>query len=120
MLINNIELKDFDIYDADEYENIEKTIGLTITETGKVEKEATKGYEMIRDICNLIFKCFDDIFGEGTSNKMFGDKRNLKVCSNAFFELIEEVNRQKQEGEEFFASAVSKYTPNRAQRRAKK
>ncbi|MFL8712802.1 DUF6673 family protein [Clostridioides sp. GD02377] len=120
MLINNVELEDFDIYDADEFEKVEKTIDLTIAETGRVEKEATKGYEMIRGVCNSIFKCFDDIFGEGVSFKMFGDKRNLKVCSNAFFELIEEVNRQKQEGQEFFASKISKYAPNRAQRRAKK
>lgn len=120
MLINNIELEDLDIYDADVMEKVEKSIKNAIDGIQIAETEEKENHAIFRRICDLIFKCFDDIFEEDTSKKLFNDKRNVKVCMIAFSELADEVERQKKEGMELFSSIGNKYTANRTQRRAKK
>lgn len=117
MKINNVELEDLDILDADTAEKYEIAVK-------KVQKEAeeskvlenTSLSAMIRKQCNAIFDCFNTIFGEGTDKKVFGQKVNLMTCLKAFEELIEIANEQKKELEKL----TNKYSPNRIQRRAKK
>jgi hypothetical protein len=117
MKINNVELEDIDIMDADTAEKYEEAIK-------KVQKESQESNELkdlnlsdvIRKQCNMVFDCFNSIFGEGTDKKVFGYKVNLITCLKAFEELIEYANEQKKELEKL----TSKYSPNRAQRRDKK
>jgi len=117
MLINNVELGDMDIYDADVAEKYEGALK-------KVENEAnaTSGVEglslsvSIRKQCSAVFECFNTIFGEDTDKKIFGGKTNLMVCLKAFEELVANVDEQKQALEKM----TDKYSPNRLQRRAKK
>ncbi|WP_251861043.1 DUF6673 family protein [Clostridium sp. Marseille-Q2269] len=114
MIINNVELEDLDILDLEVAEKYEKAIkgidgiaekvkGMTITES-------------VRTQCNAIFNIFNDLFGEGTDKKVFGNKVNLLTCLKAFDELITEVNATNEEVEKI----ANKYSPNRAQRRKKK
>lgn len=113
MIINGIELEDIDILDADQSEKFENAI----EKVQKIEKiESSKNSEAIRLVCNAIFDCFNDIFGEGTDKKVFGNKVNLMVCVEAFEQLIETVKKSNERAEKFF----SKYSPNRVQRRTKK
>ncbi|MEG0309150.1 MAG: DUF6673 family protein [Clostridium sp.] len=113
MNINGVELE-LDIYDADTAEKYEKVIDdvQCIAEEVK-DTKASKG---IRIQCEAIFKVFNDLFGEGTDKKIFGEKVNLLSCIKAFEELVTQVNEQKGELEKI----TSKYSPNRVQRRTKK
>ena len=77
---------------------------------------ATKTSGVIRIQCQAIFEVFNDLCGEGTDKKIFGDKVNLVTCMKAFAELVEYASEQKGEVEKL----ISKYTPNRLQRRNKK
>jgi hypothetical protein len=112
--INNIELEDIDILEADvaeKYENALETID------GIAEKvEGMKGSDAIRVQCTAIFNVFNTLFGEGTDKKVFGDKVNLLVCLKAFEELILVVNSKKEEVQKI----ANRYSPNRAQKRTKK
>ncbi|NEZ80388.1 AP endonuclease [Clostridium botulinum] len=114
MKINGVELQDLDILDlevAEKYEEAikgidgiaEKVQGMTIAES-------------VRTQCNAIFKIFNDLFGEGTDKKIFGNKVNLLTCLQAFDELITQTNTSRAEIEKI----ANKYSPNRAQRRNKK
>lgn len=114
MKINGVELEDLDIYDADVAEKYEKQLDKIEKLTTKVEGMGLS--EGIRYQCNLIFDIFNELFGEGTDKKVFGEKVNLKTCLNAFAELIEQTNEQKKK----IGKLSNKYSPNRAQRRAKK
>ena len=120
MKINNVELEDMDIYDLDTAEKYEGAL-----EKVRKEAEETKNTEVvggtalsfaIRKQCNSVFDCFNAIFGEGTDKKVFGDKTNLMVCLKAFEELVLHADEQKKEMEKM----TNKYSPNRAQKRAKK
>ncbi|EDT87472.1 AP endonuclease [Clostridium botulinum] len=114
MKINGVELKDLDILDLEIAEKFEKTIKGVEGIAEKV-KDMTIA-ESIRTQCTAIFKVFNDLFGEDTDKKIFGNKVNLLTCLQAFDELITQVNTSRAEVEKI----ANKYSPNRVARRKKK
>jgi hypothetical protein len=114
MKINNVELQDIDILDLEVAEKWEKAIK-DIQTIG--EKTKNMGLaDGIRTQCNAIFDVFNVMFGEGTDEKVFGDKVNLLTCLKAFEELVTHMSAQNAEVEKI----ANKYSPNRANRRNKK
>lgn len=113
MKINGVELGDLDIFDVDISEKYEKV--LDRIDTSKTEVENLKASEVIRNQCEMIFGIFNDLFGEDTDKKVFGDKVNLRVCLNAFAELVDQINSQKDDIDKL----TNKYSSNRVQRRKK-
>ena len=114
MKINNVELEDIDILEADVAEKYENALEVVVGIDKKVE--GMKPSQSIRTQCNTIFEFFNTLFGEGTDKEMFGEKVNLLTCMKAFEELVTSVNEQQSEVEKL----ANKYSPNRAQKRAKK
>lgn len=45
--------------------------------------------EYILAYCRIVFDFFNDLFGEGTAEKMFGKRTNLRVCDNALVAIAE-------------------------------
>lgn len=107
MKINNVELKDIDIYDlevAEAWEEIKN-------ESVSLESEA-KGLSLadsIRLQCNFVFESFNKLFGQGTDKKIFGERVNLMICLSAFQELTQHLEKS--------SSQIDKYSPNRLERR---
>lgn len=123
MIINGIELEDIDIFDADTSEKIEKAIQKTSNEIKFLEDksgENLKNHELVRKICNIIFECFNEIFGKDTDKKVFGDKVNLMTCTCAYDELISSTSEMASKQQAKIDSISKKYSSNRAQRRSKK
>ncbi|MBU3107139.1 DUF6673 family protein [Clostridium gasigenes] len=114
MKINNIELENIDIFDADTAEKYENVLDKVVNYSKKLE--GLKTSSVIRSQCEAVFEVFNELFGEGTDKKVFGEKVNLKICLSSFAELVEQINSQKGEVDKI----VSKYSPNRANRRTKK
>lgn len=114
MLINNVELDDLDILDADVAERYEKAMN-KLSES-EVQSQKLSLADTIRRECNLVFDFFNEVFGEGTDKTVFGTKVNYRICEGAFKEFIEYTNEQKKEIEKL----ASKYSSNRADRRSKK
>ncbi|MCE9656504.1 AP endonuclease [Clostridium celatum] len=113
MIINGVELEDLDIYDVEVVEKYEKVI----ENINKPKKfDGLKDSVVIRKLCEEIFNVFNELFGEGSDKKVFGNKVNLLICIKAFEELILQVNEQKKELDKI----ANKYSPNRAARRSKK
>ncbi|WP_283706893.1 DUF6673 family protein [Clostridium perfringens] len=115
--LNGIEF-DLDLMDLGVSEKIDK-------ETQKVVEEAERAKgknrsESIKIQCYAVFNCIDNIFGKGTHKKIFGDKVNLRECLRVFEQLILEMKKQDEEDAKEFSQMASKYSPNRAQRRANK
>ena len=117
MLINNVELEDIDVLDADMAEKYEGALKKVVEDAKEVQETGETSMSVtIRKQCNSVFDCFNSIFGEETDKKVFGNKVNLLVCLKAFEELVEYANEQKKELEKM----TNKYSPNRVQRRAAK
>lgn len=93
MELNGVTLE-FDYYDADQLERLEKGI-LEVQEGCGSLPEGLKLSESIRRQCGLVFAFFDGVFGEGTARRVFGPSANLMACLDAFEAVVEEIQRQQ-------------------------
>lgn len=118
MKILDVELRDIDFNDANDLELFENAIEDAKKELDNLNPNGQRASEVIRKGCNVIFKCFDKIFGEETSKKVFGDKTSLKICMEAFKDLKTESRKQDVELQDMVAELNADYNPNRATRRA--
>lgn len=113
--INNVELEEIDMLDADTMEMVEDIINNVEAESDRISKMKSLS-EMIREQCNYVAECFDKLFGEGTGDLIFDGKQNMRVAISSFEELMNYISSQREETEKEF----SKYSPNRAARRSRK
>ncbi len=114
MKINGVEL----IFDATDADTLDKYLtavdecskaNAAIKPAGGNQEETIRMY---REICGTIKKVFDDIFGEGTGEKVCGKNDSVKTCSEAYISLMEEYNRQHEEQQKrnaVLASFTEKY-----------
>ena len=115
MKIKNIEVN-FDFLDADDMEKFENEAKKVIEECEKGETSGLSYSQVIREQCRIINNFFDNVFGEGISEKLFGNKNNLREHTDAFEEIVKEKENQQQS----FATSLSRYQPNRETRRSKR
>lgn len=84
-----------DMYDVDFQEKYENAFNqMEITEK-ELQTTGTLT-DFSRNYCNMFFRLFDDIFGIGTSDKLFNGKKNIleiESCYDSFIEFCSaEVN----------------------------
>ena len=51
----------------------------------------------LEQVCQLFFGLFDHLFGEGSSQKMFGETKSISLCTKAFTLLLRSMNKYAQE-----------------------
>ena len=112
--INDVELE-LDLMDADMAEKYEKAYRKMQRDVANIPKNLSLA-DSIRKQCQLIFTFFDEVFREGTSKKIFGNKTNLRECIKAVETLIDHVNKDVEESNKI----INKYSPNRVARRDSK
>ena len=118
---------EFDFFDAEQMERYEKESEIAQKELNSLDINKMKQSELINKTCETIEKCFDNVFGEGTSKKIFEGKKNFRLCVKAFKDLVkakkEQVNEIDNDIKDFqkeLQEINAEYKPNRATRRAKK
>ena len=114
MKILGVEL-DFDFADADDLEKYEKALPKTQEDLSNIKWNEQKASVSVRQFCDVIFNFFDEIFGNGASEKMFNGKRNYQKCLNAFKEIM---NTKKAQDTEIDNSLeyLEQYSPDRVKR----
>lgn len=113
MIINNIELDvEFDMYDLETAEKFENALDKI---NNFKEDKTLKLSEQIKVQCNLVFNFFNELLGEGTDKKIFGNKTNLKVCMETFGDFLNIIQSSANQ----ITEIKNKYSPNRAIRRTK-
>lgn len=113
MNILGVELQ-FDFFDADEleiYERENKRVADRIKEPTQYEGKTTA--EALRIQCGIVNDFFNAVFGEGTADKIFKGKNNIKDHMEAFGIVANEAMSCRGE----FDAMADKYSPNRAERR---
>ena len=109
--INGIDLE-FDLFDADFAEKYQKAMD-KVQNKEKSFKDTGNLAKTIRFECNLIFDFFNELFGEGTDKKIFGEKTNIRECQKAFKDVIEYSYKQAQE----LANDMADFSVERAERK---
>lgn len=79
------EIDPTDVEFVKKYEDAAEEYNAEIAKISKVGKVS----EQLEYICNVFFKVFDTIFGNGTHIKMFGDKLSVRDCAEAFRKLVD-------------------------------
>lgn len=116
--INGIELE-LDLEDADVFEKTMKTFeqmdedGRNIDKTGKMP-------EFIKRYCEIYYNAFDRIFGEGTGEKIFSGKKNMRNCDEVWDSFLGFMQVAVKKANERRLQLSGKYMPNREQRRKKR
>ena len=115
--IRTITINEIELEFAEKYE---KGIEL-IQKEAKISDSKKNISDVIKKQCEAVFNFFDDLFGDGTSEDVFGKKTNLMTCLIAFKTLTEAIESQVQETKPFIDELKNKNNNklNRAQRRAK-
>lgn len=93
MIINNVELPNIDVADAFVMEHYEAALDNVVKKMNDLEIKDKRRSELIRIQCGAVFEFFDDVFGEGTAKKVFGESVNLTICINAFESVIDAVDK---------------------------
>ncbi len=115
--IKDVELE-FNALDADTAEKIENAMERVNTRVSEIQADKTlKLSQGIRAICEMVFECFNTVFGEGTDKKIFGDTCDMGKALDAFGQLKGQLDQSQSK---FMDDLTHKYTPNREARRAKK
>lgn len=113
---NGIELE-IDLMDADTLEKFEDLLKRTSDDIAeKTQYEGLRGSEQMRLQCRHVNRFFDDLFGEGTAEKVFGTKYNLMEHMEAFGQAASMVNQMSDE----VRAVKDKYNPKRVQNRAER
>ena len=116
--INGLELE-LDLEDADVFEKTMKALeqmdedGRNIDKTGKMP-------EFIKRYCEIYYNAFDRIFGEGTGEKIFSGKKNMRNCDEVWDSFLGFMQVAVKKANERRLQLSGKYMPNREQRRKKR
>lgn len=117
--INGVSLV-LDLEDADVLERYENAFDSMAEEELKIPKDG-KASARIRAYCEMYRHLYDRIFGDGTAEKIFeGQPMSAEVYDGAYESFLDFVRTQMIENARQRSERISRYRPNRAQKRAAK
>lgn len=114
IMINNVELE-CDFNDADFMEPFEKATQKMMDRSAALDQQKTSVADGIRKLCEIVNDYFDEIFGEGTSEKLFHGNHNQMDHLKAMEVIVEESNRAKKELSDFTNKYVQKQRSQQVQ-----
>lgn len=113
--INGLELE-LDLEDADVFEKAMKAFE-QMDEDGKNIDKTGKMPEFIKRYCEIYYNAFDRIFGEGTGEKIFSGKKNMRNCDEVWDSFIGFMQVAVKKANTRRLQLSGKYMPNRDQNR---
>lgn len=113
---NNVELE-IDFEDAEFAKKYEDAFRLMEKKEKELQKAGTLS-GIISDYCMMFYQLFDGIFGDGTGEKLFSGKKNVRICEECYDSFISECKKQVELVNKRRDAMLNRYKPNRAQRRA--
>lgn len=115
-IINGVEVE-YDTFDLDNMERLEEAVNHVQDEVNALQQKAKSGepaMKLLREQANVFLDFFDDVLGDGTARKIFGDRVNIRDIAAGYREFTEAVGGQQGALRE----AIGGARPNREQRRA--
>ena len=107
-----------DLQDADQAAALEAANEQIVLDEQEAQKEEKLSALMLAE-CRMYRRFFDAVFGEGAAGRLFGEKNHRGRMLDAFESFVEFGYRQRDEIVRETSERLSRFSPNRAQRRAK-
>lgn len=102
-----------DLENADDVERYENAFEKMAAEEAQIAKDSKKSVQ-IRAYCTLYRNLFDNIFGAGTSDKIFADMpMNAAAYEDVYDSFLDYVRGQTAAAAKRRADRFSKYTPKK-------
>mgnify|MGYP002579119021 FL=1 len=115
--INGISLE-LDLEDADVMERLENAFETMKTDESAVPKDG-KASARIRAYCAMFRNLFSNIFGSEETEKIFRKvPTNSSAYDDVYISFLEFINAQKDDIARVKSEKLSRYIPNRQQKRA--
>ena len=96
--------------DADFAKKYEEAFEALVSEgnqIGKMKDEGKKQHEIITAYCNAFYHLFDNIFGPGTGDKLFGGKHDAGACEEVYGDFLEICRTQTAEAKKRRESIIA-------------
>jgi hypothetical protein len=100
---------DYNHYDTSNLKKFELNHEQLINEIQIIEKSDARIYQKSEKICELIINFFIDLLGEEQTNLLIENKKDMRLCINAFGELYNAINNDVNDTNKNF----EKYSVNR-------
>lgn len=97
----------FDFCDVDNVEKYEIALEEYMKELEQLKTFEGKDSVALSKICNIVYKFFNSIVGEGTAQKIFMNKRNFAQCLEAMGQII----KAKEDSLKNVNEIIDKYIP---------
>ena len=111
---------ELDLTDAEVVERYENAFADMDSAEKLIPKDG-KASDRIRACCDLFRKLFDTLFGDSTSKQIFeGVPTSISAYEEIYYSFLDFARAQFEEDAKQRAARLTKYTPNRQQRRVKK
>lgn len=105
--INGVKLP-FDFDDMDTMERYKKALVQMNKDAKTVIVEGDRA-EIIKSHYDIFSKVYDTIFGEGTSDKIFKGKVNLRQCFETYDNFVEFVKQCRNRSDNAYSQRMQKY-----------
>ena len=121
MKLKDIEVE-FSFTDADCIERLENAAKKVKEKSELKDKKEISLSEAIREECKIIDEFFDEVFGEGISEKIFKNKKDLQEHIELFTDIINAKIETTKATQNLYDTLKNraKYMPNRETRRHNK
>lgn len=117
--INGVSLY-LDLQDVETMERYESAFEKMGEEENEIPKDGKQSVR-IRAHCELYRRLYDRIFGEGTADRIFkGIPMHIGVYEDVYLQFLGFVREQVAHANKQRTEILTKYSPNRAQKRAAK
>ena len=109
LVINGIELE-LNIFEATQAEAFEEANKKVLSEKTKIDNVSGLT-DKIKFFCDIVYDFFDDVFGEGTADKVFEGRMDMLECLEAYTEVIEYSNGGNDRANELLKRLNNPATP---------
>lgn len=116
--INGLGLE-LDLEDADVFEKVMKSFE-QMDEDAKSLDKVGSAPDFIRGYCNIHHKFYDRVFGDGTGERIFGGKKNTRICDEVYDNFLSFMQAAVKKANARRFEMSNKYAPNRGKRKGKK
>lgn len=116
--INGLGLE-LDLEDADVFEKVMKSFEQMDEDAKSLDKVGSVP-DFIRGYCNIHHKFYDRVFGDGTGERIFGGKKNTRICDEVYDNFLSFMQAAVKKANARRFEMSNKYAPNRGKRKGKK